>query len=265
VSSGVWNASLDLWFDPTKRTNGRNTGAELMIWAHHMGPAQPVGQKKATVTLEGAQWDVWTGNIGHNVISYVRQQPTDSMKDFSIKAFVNDAVARGQIDPTHYMTSVQAGFEPWVGGTGLAVKNFSFTANAIESTPAVKTGQIKGLAGGCLDRIRASDANGVPVVIAPCTGRSQQKWTISDDGTLRAYGRCLSVRKASVNNAAKLNMWDCSDAAHQKWTVHANGNLRNAASGKCLDVFGAPSSSRNNLQIYSCGASQPNQRWVLPS
>ncbi|MGL4340197.1 MAG: GH12 family glycosyl hydrolase domain-containing protein, partial [Rhodoglobus sp.] len=25
VSSGVWNASLDLWFDPTKRTNGRNT------------------------------------------------------------------------------------------------------------------------------------------------------------------------------------------------------------------------------------------------
>jgi hypothetical protein len=27
------------------------------------------------------------------------------------------------------MTSVQAGFEPWIGGTGLATTNFSVTRN----------------------------------------------------------------------------------------------------------------------------------------
>jgi hypothetical protein len=127
-NSGEWNASFDLWFDPTKRTDGQNTGAELMIWANHRGAPQPIGTPVATKTINGATWDVWVGNIGWNVVSYVRQQPTNDMSNFSVKAFVDDAVARGQIDRSWYMTSVQAGFEPWVGGAGLAVTDFAFAA-----------------------------------------------------------------------------------------------------------------------------------------
>jgi hypothetical protein len=28
----VYDASYDVWFDPTARTDGQNTGAELMVW-----------------------------------------------------------------------------------------------------------------------------------------------------------------------------------------------------------------------------------------
>jgi hypothetical protein len=30
--SGTWDAAYDIWFDPTARTNGQNTGAEIMVW-----------------------------------------------------------------------------------------------------------------------------------------------------------------------------------------------------------------------------------------
>jgi chitodextrinase len=125
-SSGTFDAAYDVWFDPTPRTDGQNTGAEVMIWLNHTGAIQPVGSRQATVTLAGATWDVWFGNIGWNVISYVRTSPTNSM-DFAVNTFYSDAVSRGYAQRAWYLTSVQAGFEPWVGGAGLGVNNFSYS------------------------------------------------------------------------------------------------------------------------------------------
>ncbi len=125
-SSNIFDASYDIWFDPTPRTNGQNTGAELMVWLNHTGSVQPVGSKVGTVNLAGATWDVWFGNSGWNVISYVRQSPSTSAS-FAVSTFYNDVVSRGYGQRSWYLTSVQAGFEPWVGGTGLAVNSFSYS------------------------------------------------------------------------------------------------------------------------------------------
>ncbi|MEO3861690.1 cellulose binding domain-containing protein [Acrocarpospora sp. B8E8] len=125
-SSGTYNASYDLWFDPTPRTNGQNTGAEVMIWLNRAGPIQPIGSQVATVTLAGVTWQVWFGNVGWNVISYVRTT-TGTTLDFNINTFYTDAVNRGYAQRSWYLTSVQAGFEPWVGGAGLTVNNFTYT------------------------------------------------------------------------------------------------------------------------------------------
>jgi glycosyl hydrolase family 12 len=124
ISNGYWDAAYDVWFDPTPRRDGQNTGAEIMIWLNHLGPPQPVGSKVATVSLAGGTWDVWQGNIGWNVVSYVRTSAADSA-GFPISAFYDDAVSRGYANRSWYLTSVQAGFEPWTGGVGLAVNNFS--------------------------------------------------------------------------------------------------------------------------------------------
>jgi hypothetical protein len=124
--TGQWDAAYDIWFDPTPRTTGQNTGAEVMVWLNHMGAPQPVGSRVATVTLAGGTWDVWFGNIGWNVISYVRTSGTGSLS-FPVSTFFNDAVARGYASRSWYLTSIQAGFEPWTGGTGLAVTAFSVT------------------------------------------------------------------------------------------------------------------------------------------
>jgi len=123
-STGTWNASYDLWFDPTPRTTGQNTGAEIMIWLNRQGSIQPVGSQVGTVSLAGATWNVWFGNIGWNVVSYVRTSATSSM-DFRVNDFYTDAVNRGYAQRAWYLTSIQAGFEPWIGGAGLAVNSFS--------------------------------------------------------------------------------------------------------------------------------------------
>ncbi|NUR73085.1 MAG: hypothetical protein HOU81_19895, partial [Hamadaea sp.] len=123
-SSGVWDAAYDIWFDPTPRTDGQNTGAEIMIWLNKMGSIQPVGSQVGTANINGATWNVWEGNIGWNVVSYVRQSATGSM-NFTVNDFYSDAVNRGYAQRSWYLTSIQAGFEPWVGQTGLAVNAFS--------------------------------------------------------------------------------------------------------------------------------------------
>jgi hypothetical protein len=123
-SSGVWDAAYDVWFDPTPRTDGQNTGAELMVWLNHQGSIQPVGSKVGSFSGANGTWDVWFGNIGWNVVSYVRTQGTGSLS-FNVSTFYNDMLNRGYAQRSWYLTSIQAGFEPWVGGAGLAVNSFS--------------------------------------------------------------------------------------------------------------------------------------------
>lgn len=134
TTGGSWNASYDLWFDPNPNQSGQNTGAELMIWGSHQGPPQPIGSRVGTANLAGAGWDVWIGNIGWNVISYVRQQTTNSL-NLNLTEFTNDAVQRGQVQRSWYMTSAQFGFEPWQGGPGLAVNSFSFSTSGSNPNP----------------------------------------------------------------------------------------------------------------------------------
>jgi len=122
--SGVWDAAYDIWFDPTPRTDGQNTGAEIMVWLNHQGSIQPVGSRVASVSLAGSTWDVWFGNVGWNVVSYVRTSATGSL-NFAVNTFYSDAISRGFAQRAWYLTSIQAGFEPWVGGAGLAVTAFS--------------------------------------------------------------------------------------------------------------------------------------------
>ena len=137
-SSGIWDAAYDIWFDPTPRRDGQNTGAEIMVWLNHQGSIQPVGSQVGSASLAGATWAVWEGNIGWNVVSYVRTSPTGSMS-FPVSSFFNDAVSRGFAQTAWYLTSVQAGFEPWQGGVGLAVTNFSVTTGGGGGTTTTTT------------------------------------------------------------------------------------------------------------------------------
>lgn len=130
ADSGAWDAVYDIWFNksmPTKKTE-QNDGAEVMVWLNHRGKVQPIGSKVGTATIAGATWDVWEGDIGWNVISYVRQSPTTSMS-FGVADFFDDVVSRGYGSNTWYLTSIQAGFEPWDSGVGLAVNSFEVTTS----------------------------------------------------------------------------------------------------------------------------------------
>ncbi|GGP75526.1 GH12 family glycosyl hydrolase domain-containing protein [Saccharothrix coeruleofusca] len=123
-AGGTYNASYDIWLDPSPKTNGVNQ-MEIMIWFNRQGPIQPIGSAVGNATIAGRGWEVWRGNNGgNNVISYVAPSPITSWS-FNVLDFINDVRDRGAITNSWYLTSIQAGFEPWNGGVGLAVDNFS--------------------------------------------------------------------------------------------------------------------------------------------
>jgi hypothetical protein len=126
--SGTYDAAYDVWLDPTPKKDGVNK-QELMIWFNRQGQIQPVGSKVASATIGGRTWEVWTGNNGANdVVSYVAPSPIKSW-NFNILDFINDTKTRSGVTNSWYLTSIQAGFEPWQGGTGLTLTSFAASVN----------------------------------------------------------------------------------------------------------------------------------------
>jgi hypothetical protein len=128
VSGATYDAAFDIWLDPAPKTDGVNQ-QEIMIWFNRQGPIQPIGSVVGNATVGGRTWEVWRGSNGANaVISYVAPAPIASWS-FSVLDFINDVRNRGAITNAWYLTSIQAGFEPWIGGAGLAVTDFSAAVN----------------------------------------------------------------------------------------------------------------------------------------
>jgi len=127
--SGTYDSSYDIWLNADTNVSGVQD-TEIMIWLNHTGSVQPVGSATGTANLAGRNWTVWTGNNGaNNVVSYV--QSGLSGLSFNVMDFVHDTLGRGSVygSTAWYLTSIQAGFEPWVGGVGLSVNSFSASIN----------------------------------------------------------------------------------------------------------------------------------------
>lgn len=134
VSNAVYDAAYDIWLDPTPRTDGVNR-TEIMVWYNKVGSIQPVGSQVGTATVAGRQWQVWSGNNGSNdVLSFVAPSAIQSW-GFDVMDFARQAVSRGLAQNDWYLTSVQAGFEPWQNGAGLSVNSFSSTVNTGGGSP----------------------------------------------------------------------------------------------------------------------------------
>ncbi|MEE1928474.1 cellulose binding domain-containing protein [Streptomyces sp. TRM 70351] len=128
VNNAVYNAAYDIWLDPAPKTDGVSQ-TEIMIWFNRVGPVQPIGSPVGTASIGGRTWQVWTGSNGHNdVISFLAPSAISSWS-FDVMDFVDETVRRGMAGQNWYLTSVQAGFEPWQGGAGLAVNSFSSSVN----------------------------------------------------------------------------------------------------------------------------------------
>jgi hypothetical protein len=270
TADGQWDAAYDIWFDTSPNPSGQNNGEEMMIWANHSGSPSPFGTKVGTAWIEGANWDVWYGRQGSgiawNTVSYVRQQPTNSIT-VNIKDFTNDSISRSYLSSAWYMTSVQFGFEPWVGGPGLAVNSFSYDSNGSGGSGGSGGGTSGTLvgqqSGRCLDLKDWGTADGTPVQLWDCGTDWNQKWTRTG-GTLvnPQSGNCLDVASGSTANGAKVRLWSCNGTGAQQWQFNANGTVTNPQSGKCLDADG--SGNGTLLQIWDCygGGTQPNQVWT---
>jgi cellulose 1,4-beta-cellobiosidase len=134
--SNDYDVAYDIWFNQTSTTSGQPNGAELMIWLNHNGPVQPFGSQVATnVNIGGHGYNVWFGNQGWNTISYTMTTPSTSVSNLDLAPLVADAMSRGYIQASWWLIDVEAGFELWQGGAGLATNSFSVNSSGTGGGP----------------------------------------------------------------------------------------------------------------------------------
>nr|WP_267888986.1 RICIN domain-containing protein [Streptomyces viridochromogenes] len=67
---------------------------------------------------------------------------------------------------------------------------------------------------------RSGSPNGTRVIIWPCNGQNNQKWTRQADGSIRNVhaGLCLDAEQAGTTNGTPLILWTCNGQNNQKWS-----------------------------------------------
>ena len=134
VGSGEYDVAYDIWFAGTPAPKDGTGGVELMIWPDFSG-ATPAGAKVAgPVTVDGTTWNVYyTSQLGATANwAYLAYQTTSpgggGTFNHDLKTFFADAIDRGYLPKGDYLLGVQAGFEIWSGGAGLATTSFQVAA-----------------------------------------------------------------------------------------------------------------------------------------
>ncbi len=127
-AGGIWNSAYESWF--SKAGGTVPDAAELMIWLNYKGGLKPSGDVVATVSIAGAEWDVYfQKRKAWNYIAYKKVQPGVSVT-FDLKDFINDSVSRGYIETAWYLDAMEAGFEIMQDGKGLTSNSFSASVTA---------------------------------------------------------------------------------------------------------------------------------------
>ena len=130
-AEGTWAAGYDVWFNPRPIRTGQ-AQAEMMIWLDGQNVYNPAGQGWPVVRIDGALWyvETWITGNGRQTWRYVqfrKYTPRWSVTGLALKPFYQYLEGQGWITPSWYLLSINAGFEIWNGGAGLAATEFSAT------------------------------------------------------------------------------------------------------------------------------------------
>jgi chitinase len=108
--------------------------------------------------------------------------------------------------------------------------------------------------------------SGTNVVLATCSGVTNQKWTSTSAGELRVNAsgtKCLQPSGGSAVRGTKLVVAACSGAASQTWKLNSNRTITGVPSGLCVDVKGNATADGTVIDIWTCKtAANNNQRWT---
>jgi len=127
TGSGAYDVAYDIWYNQTPTTTGQPDGTEMMVWLNHNGSVQPFGSEVASdVTIGGHSYDIWYGTQSvWDTVTYEMTSGTTSVSNLDIGTLTQDMVSRGYTKASWYLIDVEAGFELWQGGAGLATNSFA--------------------------------------------------------------------------------------------------------------------------------------------
>ncbi len=123
------NAAYDIWFDRTRRRpQGRDDGAEIMIWLGSNDIGGP--DYTRAVEIDGIWWGYITWGAFHsghgwNYIRYWRLSGGPTAVTLNLVPFFKDAELAGRLSSRWYLTGTEFGFETCFGGKGVSVRRFT--------------------------------------------------------------------------------------------------------------------------------------------
>ncbi len=124
----AYDVAYDIWINQTPTTADAANGTEIMVWLADQGPVQPAGSVVASgVLIGGRRYDVWyqPGDGAASVVTYQMTSQVSVVKNLNLGRLILAAERDGYTSARWYLISVEAGFEIWQGGTGLATTSFS--------------------------------------------------------------------------------------------------------------------------------------------
>lgn len=132
TGNNQYDCAYDLFFSPS--SNPASPSAEMMVWLSYSG-TQPAGSKiESGVSLGGMSgtWDVWSGNVGWPVYTFVRDTQVTSFSG-NLQPFVYFlSYTNAWLNRSWYELDIQFGAEITQsnGANGsVTVSNFSASAN----------------------------------------------------------------------------------------------------------------------------------------
>jgi len=210
--SNDYDVAYDIWFNQTPTTTTQPNCTEVMVWLNHNGPVQPFGSEVASgVSIGGRGYNVWEGSQGtFDTVSYTMTTGTTSVSGLDLAPLAQDAVSRGYLSSSCYLIDVEAGFELWQGGAGLATNSFSVTENGSGGGGPPPSGTCSGAysvvnswSGGFQAQITVTNTSSSPL------NGWQLAWTFPGDqqindlwnGSYTQSGAAVSVASASYNGS----------------------------------------------------------------
>ncbi|MFD3627943.1 lectin [Streptomyces sp. DSM 116494] len=164
-------------------------------------------------------------------------------------------------DPARSLKQGHIGLQNHGDGDEASFRNVRIKQTGAPADP--RTGEVRGVNGKCLDVDNAGTADGTEVQIWTCNASAAQRWTVADDGTLRALGKCLDVSGGGSADGTRVQLWTCNGTGAQTWAAQPDGTVRNPQSGKCLDASGGTWNDGTPVHLWTCHTA-PNQKWTLP-
>lgn len=130
---GQWNAAFDIWFGRNRSAaRGQARGTELMIWLNDRG--YPAARASA-IRVDHRRWYVthWRTSHGGRHWTYVQvrlARRVTGVHGLALLPIIRRVERMHLIRPRWWLLNIEAGFEIWHGGRGLATRSFDATVRA---------------------------------------------------------------------------------------------------------------------------------------
>lgn len=124
-SPGTMNVAYDLWLHAKNDADRQDRPTdEVMVWLNRQGGAGPLGTMYGSVSLGGAMWDIYQGDIGWKVYSFVLRTNIIGA-DLDLDDFTQALVRRKLLSNNKYLSGIESGSEVFRGSGRLDTKSYS--------------------------------------------------------------------------------------------------------------------------------------------